>query len=193
MYLLACNIGEVLIVFFAIVIFRDVPLSATMLLWINVITDGLPAVALGLDPAERGILKYSPRVFQSEIITKRMWIEMVLFGMLLTIFSLIIFAVNLPEGLDEAKGAVFTAVVIFELVNLFIIRSTYNLSFFSNTWLLVAVGASIALQLLIISIPPLASLFGVLHIDAMDWVYIGIGSVLLFVMYKAIHALLRYR
>lgn len=186
-YLLACNIGEVFIVFFAVLIFRDVPLSATMLLWINVITDGLPAVALGLDPSERGILRYSPRVFQSEILTKRIWIEMILFGIFLTVLSLGIFAINLPEGLEEAKGATFTAVVIFELINLFIIRSTYKLPFFSNKWLFVSVVGSALLQLVLISVPVLASLFGVIHIDLFDWGYIFAGSIVLFILFKTAH------
>jgi Ca2+-transporting ATPase len=63
-YLLSCNIGEVLVVFLAVIIFGHLPLTATMLLWINVVTDGLPAVALGMDPANKGILRFSPKKFQ---------------------------------------------------------------------------------------------------------------------------------
>ncbi len=63
-YLLSSNIGEVLVVFLALILLKNIPLTAVMLLWINVVTDGLPAIALGLDPAEKGVLNYSPRKFQ---------------------------------------------------------------------------------------------------------------------------------
>lgn len=66
-YLLSCNIAEVLVVFFALMLFQHLPLTAIMLLWINVITDGLPAIALGLDPAEKGIV--TPQKFQSKLST----------------------------------------------------------------------------------------------------------------------------
>jgi len=69
-YLLSCNIGEVLVVFLAVMFFQKLPLTATMLLWINVVTDGIPAVALGLDPAEQGIMRYRPKVFQDKLSAK---------------------------------------------------------------------------------------------------------------------------
>lgn len=171
-YLLACNIGEVLIVFFAVMIFQDVPLTATMLLWINVVTDGLPAVALGLDPAAAGIMKKSPRSFQTNIITVRQWVEMILIGLVMTVCVLSIYVFNVPEGVLEAKGAAFTAIVILELMYVLIIRANEHASFFSNKWLLLAVFGSVLLQIIIVYIPFLAFLFEVKHIDPIDWVMI---------------------
>lgn len=185
-YLLACNIGEVLVVFLAVILFKELPLTATMLLWINVVTDGLPAVALGLDPAERGIMRYRPKVFQSQIINKRLWVEMVFFGILLTIGVLGIYVLNLPEGVLEAKGAAFTAIVVFELIKLFLIRSNFQTSFFSNKWLLAAVAGTFILQLLIIYVPFLANLFEVKHIDWHDWAYITGASMVLWASFKLI-------
>ena len=189
-YLLACNIGEVLVVFLAIVLFQELPLTATMLLWINVVTDGIPAVALGLDPAEKGIMRYSPKIFQSEIITKRLWIEMFIFGVMLTVAVLGIYFLNLKEGFLEAKGAAFTAIVMFELVKLYIIRSNYKTSFFSNMWLFWAVIVTILLQLAIVYTPFLSNLFEVKHIDLSDWTFIIVGCISLWFGFKLIRIIL---
>jgi Ca2+-transporting ATPase len=178
-YLLSSNIGEIFIVFLSVLIFQDIPLTATMLLWVNVITDGLPAVALGMDPAERGIMRYSPKKFQGEIITKRLWVEMVCFGILLAIGVLGIFWLNLPEGVQEARAAAFTALVLFELLRVLHIRSGYNLSFLSNPWLIGAVITSAILQVGIVYIPAAARLFEVKGIDSVDWFYmVVVGAVL---------------
>lgn len=185
-YLLSCNIGEVMVVFCAVIIFQHVPLSATLLLWINIVTDGLPAIALGLDPPRKGVLQLSPRAFQTGIITKKNWMEMVLFGALLTIGVLAIYAYNLPEGITEAKGAAFTAMVVFELVRLVCVRNDYKIPFFTNLWVLAAMTLTFVLQLLIIYTPALASIFEVGPIDWYDWLFIAIGSVILYSIAEAL-------
>lgn len=187
-YLLSCNIGEVFIVFFAVVLFQDFPLSATMLLWINVITDGLPAVALGMDPAEKNIMRYKPKKFQGDIITRQLWIEMLLFGVLLTAGVLGLYAANLHEGHEEARSAAFTALVVWELARVFHIRSRYNMAFFSNIWLIIAVLVSFGLQLVITYVPFLAKIFGIKGIDWHDWALIAIGCVLLWAIYAVVQA-----
>lgn len=186
-YLLSCNIAEVLVVFFALLLFNHQPLSAVMLLWINIVTDGLPAVALGLDPASKGVMKVSPKRFQGQVIDKRLWVEMVVFGTLLTIGVLGIYKINIDsEGVKEASAAAFMAIVFFQLVRLLIVRLDYKTPFFSNGWLLVSVLVSIGLQLAIIYIPFLASIFEVTHIDLFDWVYILVGSLILWVVFESI-------
>ncbi len=185
-YLLACNIGEVLIVFFAVIFFQDVPLTATMLLWINVVTDGLPAVALGLDPTEKHIMRYNPKMFQGEIIPKRIWFEIGSFGLLMTIAVLSLYVLNLPEGLLEAKGAAFMAIVLFELLNIFMIRSRFNAPVFTNKWLWITVLGTVILQLGIVYIPFVAFIFEVKHIDGIDWVVIGIFCILLWLAFQAV-------
>ncbi len=178
-YLLSCNIAEVLVVFLIIMLFRDLPLTATMLLWINVVTDGLPAVALGMDPAERGIMRYAPKKFQGEIITARLWLEMVLAGLVITAGVVWIYWVNLPEGLSEARAAAFVAIVVFEIMRLFAIRFRYKIGFFSNGWLIAAAALSIVLQLLIVYIPFFGRLFDVTGIDSHDWLLIGVFSLVI--------------
>ncbi len=189
-YLLSCNVGEVLVVFFGLLIFKDVLLTAVMLLWINVVTDGLPAIALGLDPAEKGILKFSPKKFQGDIINSRVWWEIAAFATTLTVAILALFFANLPEGVNEARAAVFTAIVIFEIIRLVNIRADYKIAWRDNILLIVAVVSSVALQLIVVYTPLLANLFGLSPIDAGDWLYIIFVSVGLLVLFKFFDGLL---
>jgi Ca2+-transporting ATPase len=188
-YLLSSNVGEVLVVFLALLLFKNIPLTAVMLLWINVVTDGLPAVALGLDPAEKGILNYSPRRFQEQIINAKVWVEILIFGVILTIATLGIFSINLSEGLNEARAAAFMAIIVYELVRLVNIRSDYKVAWNSNVWLLLAIASSIVLQMTIVYIPFLANLFEVSPIDPFDWAYIAVTSVAMFFVLKLVDRL----
>lgn len=189
-YLLTCNIGEVILVFLAVIFFHHVPLSATMLLWINVVTDGLPAIALGMDPAEKGIMGYRPRTFQSEIIEKRMWIEMIILGFFIAVLVLVLYMMNISYGIEKARGVAFASIVFFEMVQLFLIRSTYKTPLFSNKWLLLAVFTSIIMQILIIFVPFLSKLFEVERIDMLDFFYIGLFAILLGVMFFIVRSIL---
>ncbi|MBI2327412.1 calcium-translocating P-type ATPase, PMCA-type [Candidatus Curtissbacteria bacterium] len=189
-YLLSCNIGEVIAVFLGVMIFQKLPLTATMLLWINVVTDGIPAVALGLDPAEKDILKKSPKDFQTQIISKRLWIEMFIFGLLLAVAVLGIYKINLAESRQDAQGAAFMATVVIELVYIYLIRSSYKTSFFSNPKLIIAVLGTLLIQIAIIYIPFLAKLFEVTHIEISDWLYIGFASIFLWIIFQLVRMLL---
>lgn len=185
-YLLSCNIGEVFVVFTGVMIFQKLPLTATMLLWINVVTDGLPAAALGLDPPEEGIMNQSPKTFQGQIVTKKMLLTMFIYGILMTIAVLGIFSIDLNEGLSHAQGAAFTAIVMIELIMLYIIRSSFKVSFFKNPWLLYAVFATVVIQVLIVYIPFVSVLFEIENINLFDWTYIIIASSILWIIFKLI-------
>jgi len=192
-YLLSCNIGEVIVVFLGVLLFRDILLTATMLLWINVVTDGLPAIALGLDPPEQSILRASPKRFQGEIITRRLWKEMILFGVLISAGILGIFGLNVHEGQEEARATAFIAIVLLELIRLFHIRSEHKTPFFSNPWLLVAVGSSLLLQLAIVYLPVMSRVFRVAHVDALDWVYFIATGMLTWIVFQLLLPLLGSR
>jgi P-type Ca2+ transporter type 2C len=185
-YLLSCNIAEVLIIFFGVIVLQELVLTATMLLWINVVTDGIPAIALGMDEAEEGIMHYKPKVFQADIINKELWAEMMIYGTLLAVGVLGIFLIDLPQGIEKAQSAAFMALVIFELVNIYLIRSNYRTPFFSNKWLFVSIVVTVVLQLLLHYIPFLSNLFGIEGIDTLDWVYIAAVSGILIILYKSI-------
>lgn len=183
-YLLSCNIAEVMIVFLAVILFHEVPLTATMLLWINVITDGLPAVAIGMDPAEKKIMKYKPSMFQSEILSKRTWVEMIIFGIVLTVSILFLYQMHVNSDHEKAKGAVFTAIVVLELVNVYIIRSGYKTSILTNKWVHIAIATSLLLQLAIVYIPFFGNIFQVTAVSLFDWIYIAFSAVVLILVFK---------
>lgn len=185
-YLLSCNLAEVLIVFFGIIILQDLVLTATMLLWINVVTDGIPAVALGLDPAEKGIMRYSPRSFQTQIISKRLWVEMWIFGIFLSVFVLGAYMLNMAHGAQAAQGAAFTSLVIFELLSIYLIRSSYRISFFSNKWLLISIAITLGLQLMIVYIPFFNTIFGIAPLTVDNWIFILLASIWLYFAFQLI-------
>ena len=183
-YLLSSNVGEVFVVFLALILFQDIILTAVMLLWINIVTDGIPAVALGLDPAEKGILKYHPKKFQEQIINKRVWLEIIFFAVALTIATLVLFNINLKESLEEARAAAFIAIVIYELIRLVNIRSDYDIPWSKNLFLPISILIAVILQLAIIYIPALANLFELSPIDTFDWIYIIVTGAVLFIVFR---------
>lgn len=183
-YLVSCNIAEVITVTLGIVIFGELALTAVQLLFINIVTDGLPAVALGSDPAEKGIMDHPPGRFQQEIINTRLWLEMFIFGIAMTGVLLFRFAGLLEhEGLRHAVAFAFTAMVVLEMVRLVGLRSDYKISWFSNPWLIVAIASSLALQLAVLY-TPLANLFQAKGLNGGDWIFLLGGSVAVFLFMK---------
>mgnify|MGYP001147848251 CR=1 FL=1 len=190
-FLISCNIAEVLVILFGILFFNNLLLTAAQLLFINIVTDGLPAIALGSDPARNDVLKAKPGRFQEAILTKRVWTEIFIFGSLMTIAMLLQYWYNINnESQIAAVSAAFTAMVVYELVRLVDIRTDYKIKWLSNPMLTVAMILSVALQLAVLYVPFLADYFDVGPLSAHDWVFMGIGSVVLFVLMKLINPVL---
>ena len=186
-YLLSANIAEVLVILFGVIIFQDLVLTAAQLLFINIVTDGLPAVALGSDPSEKGIMRFKPYHFQGSILNARIWVEMFLFGAMMTVALLWQF--------DQRDGALavsfaFAAMVIYEMIRLIDIRTDYRIKWFSNPWLSVAIVASLLLQVTVIHFEPVANLFGAVSIPITDWVEMLIVGVVLLVAMKIANPIL---
>ena len=192
MYLLGANIAEVMTIVGGLFIFGKLVLSATQLLFINIVTDGLPAIALGSDPSEKGVMNLKPKDFQGSLITKRMWAEMIIYGCLMS--SALLFQywhiINTFNDPGRAAAATFTALVIFELVRLIDIRTDYRISWFSNPWLSVALAGSLLLQLAVVYIQPLANIFEIGQIKLIDWLFITIASIVLFTSMKLVNIVL---
>ncbi|HIH18328.1 MAG TPA: cation-translocating P-type ATPase [Nanoarchaeota archaeon] len=175
-YLLSSNVGEVMIIFFALVLGFSVgekvalPLLAVQILWINLVTDGLPALALGADPISPGIMQRKPRKKGEEIISKSTLAEIILIGVLMTVLALFIFSKYLPD-LGRAQTMVFTSVVLFEMVRVYMIKSSYG-KMFNNKYLGLAVAISVILQLIVLY-TPLNTYFKAVALTGMDWMYIG--------------------
>ncbi|MFB6295150.1 MAG: cation-translocating P-type ATPase, partial [Candidatus Nanohaloarchaea archaeon] len=165
-YLLSANAGEVLLVFFGILIgsllFPDtfqssaeaLILTPVMLLWINLVTDGLPALALGTDPASDRIMDRPPRGADEPVINRRMMVSITGIGVIMTAVGLPLFFYNVVNGsLVLAQTALFTFLVLIEMVRIQGIRRRYGLSIVSNRWLIAAIAVSVGLQAVVLYTP----------------------------------------
>jgi Ca2+-transporting ATPase len=189
-YLLSSNLGEVMTMFFGVVLTKVIglhtegaavvlPLLATQVLWVNLITDGAPALALGVDPAEPGQMDRPPRPQSEGVITRRMWMNMFFLGGIMATGTLLVLDASLPGGLIEGSGNLryaqtmaFTTLVLFQLFNAFNSRSDDRSAFpgfFRNIWLWGAVGVSLALQAAVVYTPFLQNAFSTVGLSLADW------------------------
>ncbi|MFH1663555.1 MAG: calcium-translocating P-type ATPase, SERCA-type, partial [archaeon] len=193
-YLLSCNLGEVLLIFSAILIWWEspeqiIPLIPIQLLWLNIVTDGLPALALGLDPAEKGIMKRKPRNSAEQIINKEMLYSIVFVGVIIAAATLYLFAIHLPD-LALAQTVAFTSLVVFEIFRLQAIRSNFSIGVFSNKWLIGAVITSFALQLAVIY-TPLNVFFKTVPLGLNEWIAIIGVAFALFIASMAFNKIIK--
>ncbi|MDI9395871.1 MAG: cation-translocating P-type ATPase [Euryarchaeota archaeon] len=190
-YLLSSNLGEVMIMFFGLLLADLIgltaesenglvlPLLATQILWINLISDGPPALALGVDPVDPGIMKEPPRPREEGVITRSMWGSNLFTGIIMAIGTLLVLDASLPGGLIEGSGNLryaqtmaFNTVVFFSLFVVFNARSEKQSAFvglFSNKWLWGAVLLSILLQVMVIYVPFLQQAFSTMSLSLRDW------------------------
>ncbi|MGE0274553.1 MAG: cation-translocating P-type ATPase [Nitrospiraceae bacterium] len=190
-YLLSSNIGEVITMFFGVLLADAigltaesgssivVPLVATQILWINLVTDGAPALALGVDPTDAGLMNDPPRPRSEGVITRRMWSGIFFVGIIMAAGTLFILDASLPGGFIEGTGTMryaqtmgFNTLVFFSLFTVFNARSDERSAFigmFSNRWLWGAILLSLVLQLAVIYIPFLQQAFSTVSLSAGDW------------------------
>ena len=155
------------------------PLLATHLLWINLVTDGAPALALGVDPADAGVMHEPPRPRGEGVITRRMWAGIFFVGAIMAAGTLLILDASLPGGLLEGSGNLryaqtmaFTTLMLFQIFNVFNARSDERSAFvglFANTWLWAAVLVSLVLQAAVLYIPFLQHAFSTVSLSFGDW------------------------
>ncbi len=183
-YLLSCNLGEILVIFTTILLGLPLPLTAIMLLWLNLVTDGLPAVALSVDPYPRGLMQRPPRKVHEGIINREMLSSIfvvsffVTAGVLSLFFWGIYFYKDSPLFLGKIQTLAFTALVVMEMARLQAIRSEQKLRLFSNKYLVAAILSSLALQLLVIY-TPLHTFFNTVALSALDWaLLLGVSSII---------------
>ncbi len=201
-YLLSSNMGEVLTVFLGVVLAGLIGLDqasdeavvlsllATQILWINLLTDSAPALAVGVDPEVDDVMARRPRKPTERAIDARMWTGIVSVGLVMAIVSLLAIDVFLPGGLVEgddtlevARTAGFTTLVIAQLFNAFNARSETTSAFhglFVNPWLWGAVLLGAALQVAVVEVPFLQVAFGTAPMDLAHWVAcVALASVVL--------------
>jgi Ca2+-transporting ATPase len=190
-YLLSSNLGEVIVMFVGVLLADAIgltphdgsavalPLLATHILWINLVSDGAPALALGVDPADPGVMREPPRARGEGAITRRMWAGIVLVGVIMAAGTLLVLDWSLPGGFIEGSGTMryaqtmaFTTVVFFSLFTVFNARSDERSAFegmFANRWLWGAILLSLALQAAVVYVPFLQHAFATERLSAGDW------------------------
>jgi Ca2+-transporting ATPase len=190
-YLLSSNIGEVMTMFFGVLLADAIglsaagsggvvlPLLATQILWINLVTDGAPALALGMDPADPEVMSRPPRPRGEGVITRGMWTGIAYVALIMAAGTLLVLDASLPGGLIEGAGDLahaqtmaFNTLVLFSLFNVFNARSDERSAFaglFSNAWLWGAVLLSLLLQAAVIYLPFMQQAFSTVSLGAGDW------------------------
>jgi Ca2+-transporting ATPase len=171
-YLLSSNFAEVGVVLIAS-IFGLLPITAVQILWINLLTDALPALALGIDPTSSGTMKRKPR--KTHILDHQLLITIAVIGSSITIVLLAIFLNAIPQGIVYAQTMVFTGFVVYEMTRILVIRQRESLTLTSNTWLLAAILSSLLLQLAVLY-TPLATFFNVVPLDINSWLILLAGA-----------------
>ena len=186
-YLLSSNLGEVLIVFIASLLFLPLPLTAAQILWVNFLTDGFPALALGVDPPTPRIMKRRPNSSKGEVLNLNNTLSIVRTGFLIAICCLFLYAFFLySHDHVKAQTVVFTALVVAEFVILQTVRQNYGQKLFANRYVTLSMLAIIVLQLVLIY-TPLSALFHLVPLDLDDWIAITLTVAAIFVFNHFIH------
>jgi Ca2+-transporting ATPase len=189
-YLLSSNIGEVLAMFFGVLLADAIglqaegqlivlPLLATQLLWINLVTDGAPALALGVDPPDADVMRKPPRAKGEGVLTLSMWYGIVFVGVIMGAGTLLVLDASLPGGFIEGSGSTryaqtmaFTTLVLLNLFNVLNARSEQQSAFvglFSNRWLWGSIALSLLLQVAVVYVPFLQEAFSTVSLGFEDW------------------------
>ncbi|WP_018921310.1 cation-translocating P-type ATPase [Salsuginibacillus kocurii] len=177
-YMLASNVGEILVMLFAMLMGLPLPLVAIQILWINLVTDGLPAMALGLDKPERDVMNRPPRPANESIFARKLGWKVISRGFLIAIVTLIAFVTSFmlfPDDLTRAQTIAFATLIMAQLIHVFDCRSETNITSrnpFGNVYLLGAVASSVLLMLVVIYFEPLQGIFHTTALPLTEWLLI---------------------
>ncbi|WP_425456458.1 calcium-translocating P-type ATPase, SERCA-type [Cohnella pontilimi] len=197
-YLLASNVGEILTMFIAMMMGLPLPLVPIQILWVNLVTDGLPAMALGVDQAESDLMRQKPRPAKENIFARRLGWKIISRGVLIGLCTLAAFVLTLRAGdgdaasLVHAQTVAFATLVMAQLIHVFDCRSSrsiFHRRFFENRFLVLAVLSSLLLMLAVLYVEALQPVFKTVPLGFRDWAlvivasgiptfFMGIGSVL---------------
>ena len=181
-FLIATNIGEIVTIFMGLVLGLKSPLLAIQLLWINLVTDSLPAIALGLEPPEKDIMDRKPINSKKGIFADGLWNKIIVEGILIGMLTLVAFGIgNKYYGLEVGRTMAFMAIGLLELIHSFNVKSEKSLfktGIFDNKYLVGSLILGIFVQTVVILIPQIAEIFELTSLNIMQWV-ITIGISLL--------------
>ena len=162
-YLISCNVGEILTIFIAVIVGLKTPLLPIQILWMNLVTDSLPALSLGMDPKEPDVMRRKPRDPSESILNRRTLVSALSMGILMAAGVLGVYLYTMPEGLEKARTMAFTTIIFFQFFYAFSVRSDrhsiLHIGALSNKLLVGAIAFSALLQLAIIYLPAAQPIF----------------------------------
>lgn len=183
-YMMASNVGEILVMLFAMILGLPLPLAAIQILWVNLVTDGLPAMALGMDQAEGDVMKRKPRSPNEGVFARGLTWKIVSRGFMIGLVTLAAFWFVYQEhdaDLTRAQTVAFLTLVMAQLIHVFDCRSEYSVYHrnpFENKYLVVAVLISTLLMLAVIYIPSLQPVFHTVPISLREWMLVlGLAAI----------------
>ncbi|WP_336763568.1 cation-translocating P-type ATPase [Paenibacillus sp. USHLN196] len=177
-YLLASNVGEILTMFFAMMMGLPLPLVPIQILWVNLVTDGLPAMALGVDQPEKDLMEHKPRGAKENIFARRLGWKIVSRGVLIGLCTLGAFWLTLqaapdnPGQLIKAQSVAFATLVLAQLIHVFDCRSSrsiFHRNPLQNKYLVLAVISSVVLMLIVMYVEPLQPIFKTVPLGLREW------------------------
>jgi Ca2+-transporting ATPase len=182
-YLLSCNVGEIMVMLVASLARLPVPLLPIHILWVNLVTDGLPALALGVDPISKDVMKRPPRPKNESVLTRKMGVLIFIQGAFIAFCSLLAFCLVYfveDEGIERARTASFIVLACSQLFHSFNLRSNtesiFSLGFLTNKKLLYATLISFALQMAVVYVPVLQTVFKTQPLGLFDWAMVLVIS-----------------
>ena len=181
-FLIATNVGEIVLILLGLILGFKSPLIAIQLLWINLVTDSLPAIALGLEPQDKNIMNKKPRNSKKGIFSDGLWNKIIVEGIMIGVVTL--FAFNLGTkmyGIEIGRTMAFVCLGLSELVHSFNIKSDesiLNRNLFNNKFLLGAFLLGTILQVGVVVIPEISSMFRVVSLNIIQWIYVVLISFL---------------
>lgn len=193
-FLIATNIGEIVTIFMGLLMGIKSPLLAIQLLWVNLVTDSLPAIALGLEPPEKDIMSKKPRDSKKSIFADGLWNKIFIEGIMLGMLTLISFSIgNSIYGIEVGRTMAFVSLGLLELIHSFNIKSDesiFKVGIFENKYLIGAFIIGSLLQILVVIIPTFAQIFKLVPLNMTQWIYtvaISIAPVIIMEMQKKIN------
>ncbi len=187
-YLLSCNLGEVLTMFLASLFYLPNPLTPIQILFVNLATDGLPAIALGIDPADKDIMRQAPREKNEGIFARGLWEKIIVRGCLIGVCTLLSFMVGRYYGMNLAtcRTIALCTLVMSQLLHVFECRSErhsiFEINVLSNIYLLGAVIVSITMGCCILYIPFLKGIFNTVSLNLGQWLLVIFFSGIIFLI-----------
>ncbi len=173
-FLISTNIGEIVTIFMGLVLGLKSPLLAIQLLWINLVTDSLPAIAIGLELPEKDIMQRKPQDSKKGIFSDGLWNKIIVEGIMLGMLTLVAFSIgNKYYGIEVARTMAFVSIGLLELVHSFNIKSEksiFKVGIFENKFLIGSFILGVFVQTIVLFIPSLAEIFQLVQLNKIQWI-----------------------